>query len=547
MNSVKSLRRGISIGLALALGLTAFIDIAILVVPIYDMQLYDRVLMSRNMDTLAMLSVACAIGLLFYGVLDYLRSASFIAIADLIARRLHGPALAEGIRQAACGDRRGGPELIRNINELQTFMASGAVAVPLDALCSPMFVVILFFLHSAFGWLAIIGISSLILAGTMTEWLVAPELKRSHECRRAADHALSQSLADKEVIEGLGMLSAVGRRWCSRYASAVSIGSRASLEAQIIISASHLIRLCLQAGVMALGAVLIVRGETTPGSLMGANLLLNKCLGPFDHLVESCRSWALARQSWRGVSQLLTPESRSDAEITIRRSPADGLIVERVGVCLSTGVALIRDLSFSIEPGSLVVIAGPNGGGKTTLVRLLAGVIGPTQGRILLDGALIQGGSHIGYLPQSVSLLDASVQENIGRLAPELDQVFETARVAGIHNLIGRMPRGYETQLTADGSNISGGMRQRIGLARALYGNPRLLLLDEPDSSLDAEGSAALLQVLRSRCEEGAIAIVITHRPALKEAADRVITIKDGELVSDRAPQIASARQLETA
>jgi ATP-binding cassette subfamily C protein len=546
MTAHHKLRGTLLAGFGLAFGLTLFIDVAVLVVPIYDMQLYDRVLMSHNMDTVVMLSLACAVGLLFYGVLEYLRSAAFLAIADTVALRLNGPALEEGIRRAAAGDKRVGPQLARDVHEIQSFLGSGAVAPPLDAICAPMFIAVLFILHPAFGFLAIAGVAALVLTGLVSESLVHPVLHRAQERRQSADHSLSRSLSEAELTEGLGMLPAIARRWCSRYADAVLSLSQAATAAQVTAGLARLLRLIVQASVMALGAILIIRGETTPGSLMGANLLLNKALAPFDHLIESCRSWLLARDAWRRITLLLP----ADAEPT--QAAADdvepGLLVRGAELRAPKGDILLQDIDLRIAPGTLAVVTGPNGGGKTTLLRMLAGVAAPSSGAVLLDGAPVRGGPHIGYLPQSVSLLDGSIARNIGRLQDDLGGVIEAARRTGVHEPIGRMARGYDTALSGDGSALSGGMRQRVGLARALFGAPRLLLLDEPDASLDGEGSDALLRAVRECCEAGAIAVVISHRPALRQAADLVIEIRDGRVVAAVAPPtpLAAAR-LETA
>ena len=308
-------------GLALALALTVFVDAAILVIPIYDMQLYDRVLMSRNYDTLTMLSLACAVGLLFYGVIDFLRSACFLAIAQDVGTRLEGPALEEGIRRAAQGDRSAGPQLARDVEEVRSLLGSGKVATPLDAICAPLFIVVLFMLHPAFGYLATGGVAGLILANVVAEWLVGPTLNEAQAGRRSADHALSRSIAETDLTEGLGMLPAIAGRWCDRYAaSVVRLGLVAS-KAEAVATFSRLFRLLLQAAVMTVGAILIVQGQTTPGSLMGANMLLSKCIGPFDHLVESCRSWQKARDSWRRLRGLRSGRRRRRAAGHAGRGP----------------------------------------------------------------------------------------------------------------------------------------------------------------------------------------------------------------------------------
>jgi ATP-binding cassette subfamily C protein len=297
----------------------------------------------------------------------------------------------------------------------------------------------------------------------------------------------------------------------------------------------------LQAGVMVLGALLVLAGATTPGSLMGANLLMGKLLGPFDQLVGSWRHWALAHAAWRRIDRLMAAES-----VPLPSAPAaeawPGLLVEGAALRAADGQVLLHGIGLRIPPGTLVAVTGPNGAGKTSLLRLLAGLVPPDAGTVLLDGAPVHGGAGVGFLPQSVALLDGGVGENIGRFQDHaLPAAIAAARRAEVHDLIGRMARGYETALIRNGAALSGGMKQRVGLARALCGSPRLLVLDEPDASLDADGTAALLRALRACCEEGAIAVVTSHRPALREAADRVMVLRDGTIDDASLPGVPQA------
>ena len=535
MTPRRQVRRTLGCGLGLGLLLTVFLNVAVLVVPIYDMQLYDRVLQSRNMDTLAMLSVACIVGLALYAAFDYLRSACLVAIGEAMGRHLNGAVLHEGVRCAAAGDSRAGPELVRDLNELQGFFASGAIAVPLDALCTPLLLAVLFMLHPGFGFLGIAGVATLVLTGLLAEWLVRPALLAAQERRTAAGQALARSLSDADLADGLGMLPAIGRNWAVRHGRALAGLDRAGGQAQMAAGLARLLRLVLQAAVMVLGATLVLAGATTPGSLMGANLLMGRLLGPFDQLVGSWRHWVLAFAAWNRIDRLLAAEA-----VPLPSAPAStawaGLLVENAALHAADGQVLLHGINLRIPPGTLLAVIGPNGAGKTSLLRLLAGLVPPATGSVLLDGVPVHGGGGVGFLPQSVSLLDGSVAENIGRFRDNsLHAAVVAARCAEVHDLIGRMTRGYDTALARNGAALSGGMRQRVGLARALCGSPRLLVLDEPDASLDSEGSAALLRALRACCDDGAIAIVTSHRPALREAADLVVAIEDGTIATDLA------------
>ncbi len=547
MTPRRQVRRILGFGLGLGLLLTAFLNIAVLVVPIYDMQLYDRVLQSRNMDTLAVLSVACVAGLALYAVLEYLRSACLVAIGEAMGRHLNGAVLHEGVRRAAAGDSRAGPELVRDLNELQGFLASGAVAVPLDALCTPLLLAVLFMLHPAFGFLGIIGVSTLVLTGLLAEWRVRPALLAAQERRSAAGQILARSLSDADLADGLGMLPAIGRHWAARHGRALAGLNRASGQAQAVAGLARLLRLMLQASVMMLGALLVLAGATTPGSLMGVNLLMGRLLSPFDQLVGSWRHWVLAFAAWGRIDRLLAAEA-----VTLPSAPASmawaGLLVEDASLCAADGEVLLHGIDLRVPPGTLLAVTGPNGAGKTSLLRLLAGLAPPASGAVLLDGVPVHGGAGVGFLPQSVSLLDGSVAENIGRFQDDgLHAAVVAARGAEVHDLIGRMARGYDTALVQNGAALSGGLRQRVGLARALCGSPRLLVLDEPDASLDAEGGAALLRALRACCDDGAIAVVTSHRPALRDAADLVVTIRDGKITAAPALRAAPPERIHLA
>jgi ATP-binding cassette subfamily C protein len=539
-------------GVGLALALTVFLDIAILVVPVYDMQLYDRVLQSQNMDTLAMLSVACVTGLLLYGALDYLRGACFVAIGESVGRHLNGVVMRESVRRAASGEPRGGPELVRDLNVLQGFLASGAVAVPLDALCAPMFLAVLFMLHPMFGFLGVVGISLLTLTGIAADAVVRPALLTAQERRTQAEQALARNLSDPELTDGLGMLPAIIQVWAEHYGKAQAQMNSASVVSSCLGGFSRVVRIGLQAAGMTLGALLVLPGATTPGALMGANLLLNKTPAPFDHLVSSWRHWVLAYAAWCRIGQMLA-EDTAAAPVAPMADPGPGLLVQSVSVRTASGLVLLNAIDLAIAPGTLVAVTGPNGAGKTTLLRLLAGLMQPTEGHVLLRGQPVFEGLGTGFVPQSVSLLTGSVAENIGQFRDEpLDRAIAAARRAEVHDIIGRMPRGYDTLLSGNGAPLSGGMRQRVALARALHGSPDLLVLDEPDANLDAQGSDALLRALQARRDEGAIVIVTSHRTMLQQAADRVVTLRDGMLtdpktVESPAPVVATRPHLATA
>jgi ATP-binding cassette subfamily C protein len=280
--ALRRARRTVRLGLGLALAVTLFADMAVLTVPLYDMQLYDRVLLSRNMDTVAMLSVACGAGLLIYGVLEYLRSATLVAIADRVGRALHVPVLEAAIRRSMDGDAAAGAEAMRDLNEIRSFLSSGAVATPLDALCAPVLLAVMFLLHPAFGWLGVAGIALLTIVGIVSDLLARPATIMAAEERSRAGNQLAAGLREPELIEGLGMFPALVRRWAHRQAEALEAMRRAGERSRKLSAIAKIARLVMQAGVITVGVLLVLSRQASPGSLMGANLLLGKVLGPFD-------------------------------------------------------------------------------------------------------------------------------------------------------------------------------------------------------------------------------------------------------------------------
>ena len=521
-------------GLALALFLTLFINVAVMVVPIYDMQLYDRVLLSRNMGTVVMLSIACGAGLVIYCLLDYLRSATFVTIADRVGRALSVPVLEAAVRRGLEGDSSAGAEALRDLNEIRSFLSSGVVATPLDALCAPLLLAVMFMLHPAFGWLGLGGISILTIVGIVNDLLVRPAITAAAEQRSRASNQLASGLSEPELIEGLGMFPALARRWAGRHAAAMEHMRDAGERSQRVAAIGKIARLSLQAGVMAMGAVLIISRHASAGSLMGANLLLAKVLAPFDSLVSSWRRWIEAGAAWKRITILLAATGDEVAVDLGGAVSKVGLVLDGVGFdAPNTGRGLLRDISVELLPGTATALIGPNGAGKSTLMRLLVGVLPTTHGSIRLDGTPVVSGdrARIGYLPQGIHLLDGSISDNVSRfeVAPA-EAVIGAALAANVHEIIGRLRNGYDTRIGRAVASLSGGQRQRIALARALFGGPRLLVLDEPDASLDQDGEEALLRAIDVARAAGAVIVVATHRPRLLARMDYTLTLRDGRV-----------------
>jgi ATP-binding cassette subfamily C protein len=551
---LRSLKRELAIAFVTGGSITLFVNLGLLFVPLYDMILYDRVLQSKNMDTLTMLSIGCVVGMALYGVLEFCRSAIFLLVADRLARRLNLPVLQAAVAESIEGGTAAAGQAIRDINELRLFVAGPTAAIPLDLLWLPALATILYLLHPAYGAYALFCAGILFALSLLTDLWTRDDLLRANADSARTLNALSTALRKSELIDGMGMLPEMARRWQQEQHVVLDRLRIATRRSKACAAAAKTARLAMQAGIIALGTVLVLRGAASPGSMMGANLLVAKLLLPFEQLVSGWRQWMGALASWRRVRDLLqgSPEIHATA---MPGDAADGLVVEGLSFTPAGAMRpLFSGVSFGIAPGEAVALVGPSGAGKSSLARLVAGIFPPSEGAARLSGVATVAwdrtafGRAVGYLPQSVSLLDGTVLDNISRMQggdPAL--AVDAARRAGVHELIGRLPQGYSTWIGGAGYVLSGGQQQRVALARALYGSPRLLILDEPNANLDHEGEQALIAALAEAKAAGAAILLVTHRPAALVVADRVLTLKDGGLAAAVVGDAPAERPAELA
>jgi ATP-binding cassette subfamily C protein len=546
---VAALARELAGGAAAALFVTVFLNLAVLFVPIYDMILYDRVLQSRNLDTITVLTIGCALGMVLYGLLEYFRAAIFAALGDRIGRRLNVPALKGALERSLRGDPHASAQAMRDVGQLRMFASSMAMAVPFDLLWTPALLTVLFMLHPAYGVYATAACGVLALTSVLTDLATRRALLEASDAHARTLAELSASLRQSELVDGMGLLPEIAGRWRRRGDARRAELELATRRAKAFAAASRALRLGLQMGVMSVGVVLVLAHEATPGSMMGANLMVARLLYPFDQLVSGWREWMGTLAAWRRILALVADaEAHRDGT---RREPVAGgpvLAVRNLGFT-PPGMAepVLQDVSFTLDAGEVMALVGPSGAGKSTLARLIVGLFRPTAGHVEIEGHDVAEwepealGARIGYLPQAVGLLDGTVLDNVSRMtARPTSEAIEAATRAGVHQMIGRLPNGYGTFIGASGHVLSGGQRQRIGLTRALFGEPRLLVLDEPNSNLDHLGEAALADAVADARRRGAAVLLVTHRPAALALADHVLTLRNGRMAG-LAPGPAAA------
>ncbi|SFH26383.1 type I secretion system permease/ATPase [Ensifer sp. OV372] len=530
-------RRVFVLALIYAALLSACIGILQLSTPLYMMQVHDRVLNSQSMDTLTMLTILVIGALVIYGVLEYIRALTFQAMGSAVVRWLNLPVLTAAVQAAADQGLTRATQSLRDLAELRSFLTTSAVSAPLDAAWSPIFLGVLFALHPMFGLLGAISIALLVCCGLLTDLLTRRLMKEANQANIEAVSKIGSSLRHAEAIEAMGMLPALARRWRTAQLHALDALETSGSRSKAMASITRSLRFMIQAAALATGSILVMKQEISPGAMMATTILVGRLLAPFDSMIENWRQWVLAIASWRRIETALNQDLAVRQTMPQPRTQGDLVVDKLVYAAPGLDVPIIKGVSFSLSPGEVLGIVGPSAAGKSTLARLLVGIQKPTTGGVFLDGNNVylweraSFGQMTGYLPQSVSLLEGTIRDNISRMEEgEPQKVLEAARLADVHDMIGRLPLGYDTPVGDGHLTLSGGQRQRIALARCLYDHPRLIVLDEPNANLDAIGERALIRAIEGARNDGAIVIMIAHRPTIMQAADKLLVLENGRI-----------------
>ncbi|APG93945.1 alkaline protease secretion ATP-binding protein AprD (plasmid) [Sinorhizobium americanum] len=548
-------RRVFVVTLLYAALLSACINLLQLTLPVYMMQVQDRVLNSQSMDTLVMLTILAVGALVVFGVLEFIRAMTFQAMGSAVVRWLNLPVLTAAVQASADQGLGRATQSLRDLTELRGFLTSSAVSAPLDALWSPIFLGVLFLLHPLFGLIGAIAVVVLVCCGLLTDLLTRQLMKEASQANIEAVSKIGATLRHAEAIEAMGMLPALARRWRAAQLHALAALETSGSRSRAMASITRGLRLSIQIVALASGALLVVEQAVTPGAMMATSILVGRLLQPFDSIVENWRQWVLAFSSWRRIEAALNQDLVVRQTMPTPPSQGDLVVDKLVYAAPGVEVPIIKGISLTLSPGEVLGIVGPSAAGKSTLARLLVGILKPTAGGVFLDGNNVylwergSFGRMAGYLPQSVSLLEGTIRENIARMEEsDPHKVLEAARLAEVHDMIGRLPLGYDTPVGDGQLSLSGGQRQRIALARCLYGRPRLIVLDEPNANLDAIGERALVRAIEQARNDGAIVVMIAHRPAIMQVADKLLVLEGGRITQfgPRTDVVASMLPGET-
>lgn len=514
-----------------------FVNLLALTGSLYMLQIYDRVLASRSEATLIAISLL-VIGLYaLSGVLDYARARVMARIGAKFQSLLDRRVFEAVLRRSIAPEERARPATgLRDLESIQRLFSSPALFSFFDMPWTPVFVGLLFLFHWMMGAAALAGGAILVFLTFLNQWTSKKPLMEATQTSAEAENFAEAIRRESELIQGLGMRDAALSRWRVKRDRSLEATIEASDTSGTLSNASKSFRYFMQSLMLGLGAWLVLRGEMSPGMMIAGSILLGRALAPIEQAIAQWSLVQRARQGWTQLAELLekTPEEPPRTELPRPRAilEAEQITVVPPG----EKVATLRMVSFRVEPGQAMGVIGVSGSGKSTLARTITGIWRAASGNVRLDGAALDQysnaslGRHIGYLPQDVVLFDATVAENIARLSPEPDaaKVVEAAKKAGAHDMILKLPEGYDTRISAGGSRLSGGQRQRLGLARAMYGDPVLLVLDEPNSNLDSAGSDALNRAIQTMKEEGKAVIIMAHRPAAITMCDTLLLLDGG-------------------
>jgi PrtD family type I secretion system ABC transporter len=520
-------------------GMSGVINILALTGAFYMLQIYDRALGSASIPTLLALS-ALAIGLyVFQGFFDILRSQILIRIGARLDRKIAPLAHQVAIDMPRFGfSTSESLERGRDVDTVRGFLGSQGPVALFDLPWMPIFLAFTYFLHPLLGALTLGGAFVLTLITIATELLTRKQSSATHQAAITRNAIADSNARNADVLRAMGIAGRAVRRFNAANDEHLELHTRTNDISGTLGALSRVLRMILQSSVLGLGAFLTIKGELSAGAIIAASVAAGRALSPIDLAIGNWKHIVAARTAFTRLKETVVVLASADEPMPLPK-PKLSLKVEGITVAApGSGRVLLSDVAFEMKAGQAVGIIGPSGGGKTTLVRALTGIWPTLRGSVRLDGAEVTQwdsealGNSIGYLPQDVALMDATIEENISRFSENADpeMIVAAAQAAGIHEMIVHLPEGYRTQLGASGTALSGGQRQRIGLARALYGDPFLVVLDEPNSNLDGEGESALTEAIKKIRTRGGIAIVIAHRPSALAAVDLVAVIQGGRM-----------------
>lgn len=521
------------------------VNLLMLITPLYSLQVLDRVLSSQNLETLFMLSLLMAALYVALHMIQVARSFTLIKLGEWLDKQLSPDLFVNSIRSAAMKASVGGAQNLRDLQTVKQFLTSVGINTLFDAPWSIIYIAVMFIIHPYMGWLAVIGALLLLCFAIFNAYATNSKLNEANEKSMRSMNQSEIATRNAEVIEAMGMMKAVQKNWYEHQKNSLDTISVASYRNGLISNGSKFIRMMLQMLVTAIGAYLVVTdpNNMSMGGMIGSSIILGRALAPFDNAIEIWKQISGALKSYERLKQAYVRLSERQESMKLP-TPEGAFSVENVFFAPPTAGGpvpyTLKGVSFALEPGDILAIIGPSAAGKSSLAKLMVGVWKAIQGAVRLDGADVYTwnredfGHHVGYLPQDIELFSGSIKSNIARLQEDADPaaIVEAAKMTGAHELILKLKEGYETDIGIGGANLSGGQRQRIGLARAFFGNPKLVVLDEPNANLDELGEQALVNAIIQAKKKKITTVVISHRPNILSSVDKILILQDGAVAA---------------
>ncbi len=523
------------------------VNVLNLITPLYSLQVLDRVISSGSKDTLLMLSVIIIAIYASYTLLQVARSFTLIKIGEWLDKKLSPKLFAHAVEASSIKQSMGASQTIREFSTIKSFLTSIGINSLFDAPWSIIYIIVVFLIHPSLGWLTVIGGLLILFFAFLNAYAINDTLSNSNEYNIKGHYLAEIATRNAETVQAMGMMSSIQSRWASVNNQALKMQSIASYRNGIIGNITKFLRAILQVSVTGIGAYLVISTsppEMTVGNMIASSIIVGRALAPFDQAIEVWKQVSSARKSYSKIKSFLDKSLNKIEGMSIPY-PEGRLTAENVFFALSTQAGqpqkeILRGLNFTLEPGMSLAIIGPSAAGKSTLARLLVGVWKPTSGCVRLDNADVftwnrdDFGQHVGYVPQGIELFNGSIKENISRMShdPNPELVIDAAKFAGAHEMISKLPNGYESDIGLAGSALSGGQKQRVALARAFYGHPKLVVLDEPNANLDERGEQALVQAIANAKARKISTILISHRPSILAFVDMIMIMQEGSIVA---------------
>ncbi|MES9883509.1 MAG: type I secretion system permease/ATPase [Sedimenticola sp.] len=513
-----------------------FINVLMLAVPLYTLQVLDRVLSSGSMDTLLMLTIIAAAALVFMGLLQILRAFVFSHVGRWMDDKLSMGVIRKSVEFAVYKPMIG-TQPLRDLATIKSFVSSPAMISIFDAPWAVIYFAVIFLIHIKLGITVVLGAGILLVLTFIAEKLPSKQIEAANDSQIKSMQALDSMIRNAEVVRSMGLLEHASERWRQNNQEALASSFSAANTNTVMAHFIRTIRMGLQVILTGMGVYFVLSGEMSAGGIIAVSILSGKALAPFDAALTVYHSWIGVKKAYGRLREM--DQAVLDQQQTTRLpEPSGQLSVEKLTYQdKSSECWILRGINFTAEPGEAIGVIGMSGSGKTTLARLLVGVLNPTSGVIRLDGGGLsqwdrgQIGGLLGYLPQDVELFSGTISENIARLNSEADDaaIIQAANTAMVHEAILQFPNGYQTEIGPNGTLLSAGQRQRVGLARCFFGSPKLVVLDEPNANLDSDGEMALIQCLKNAKQLGITTVTIAHRPSVLQTVDKILVLQQGE------------------